>query len=186
MEKISNFLKWIISPEIMILVSIVILFLYSRKKNNNYFNISQIFIEQFSLFENCKGQLIVFYGVPFILALAVVQIKILDTDVISNMNVVLSIFTSMFFAMLSIISSYPKKDDAVYNSLMKETYNSLIFEIVLCILTLMTTFLFMFINVAIYNRIAKVGSFLVYFLTFVILLNIFIIIKRIKVLHDNK
>ena len=93
-----------------------------------------------------------FYFVPLILAVAIVKLKLIDKDIINNINIVISIFISMFFAMLSILCSFQikKKDaesiDNTYHKLLKETFNSILFESCLCILLLSLTIIELFID----------------------------------------
>jgi len=106
----------------------------------------------------------------------------------------------MFFAMLSILSALPQKtirEDQKkevsgqnrvkeYNLLLIETFNSVMFECILCIIVLATSVMLLFIDDFSDSRQLKVISGAVYYLSLVIVLNIFVIIKRTKVLFDNR
>lgn len=73
-----------------------------------------------------------------------------------------------------------------YNLLLKETFNAVIFECILCILVLAASFTLLFINDFSVSRQLTLVSGIVYYLTLVIVFNIFVIIKRIKVLFDHR
>lgn len=186
MNLFDKFYSLHISPALLIVLSGLILFISGIRENNNFFDVRNIFKEQFSLFESCKEQLVVFYLVPAFLSLAITQIKSIDMTIINNLNIVLAIFTSMLFAMLSIISSYKNGTNKTYNKVLRETFNSIIFEIVLCIITLIVSFVYLFMDGVKNMLLIKIFSFVEYYLVFVFLLNIFVVIKRMKVLYDNK
>ena len=56
----------------------------------------------------------------------------------------------------------------------------------LCLLLLLISFIVLFIGVFEKTVILKIVSGIIYYLTIVVILNILVIIKRIKVLFDNK
>ena len=106
----------------------------------------------------------------------------------------------MFFAMLSILSTFTfkkvakhKENDVTannrvsdYNQLLRETFNAVIFECIICILVLIIAFCLSPIDD--YSSLHSIGivSCIVYYLFLVILLNIFVVIKRIKKLFEQK
>lgn len=185
----THFIKlidYIFSPLVLFVVCGALLVIYSIQKNNNFFDISGIFKEQFSIFKDCKYQFIVFYLVPALLSIGIIRIKYIDDKIVNNLNIVLSIFVSMFFAMLSIISSFNSNRKDLFDKLLKETYNSIMFEIILAIFILMLTFTFSFISGVINISVIRGLSFFIYYFTFVMLLNIFIVLKRMKALFENK
>lgn len=182
---VSKIIQFLLSSEFMFSFAGLILFFNCIKKNNNFFDIRNIFLEQFKMFANAKGQIIVFYVVPAILAYAVMKNKHIDKGIIDNIIIVLSIIISMLFAMLSIINGY-QKTDSKYVEVLDETNNSIMFQAVLCVITLIISFVQFFIDNYNGEIITKIISFVLYYLIFVIILNTFIILKRMKALYDNK
>lgn len=166
-----------------IAIALIILFLYAMRKNDNYFDIRNIFVEQYKLFESSKGQLFIFYVIPAILSFGTVLIKIIDDTLIGNIVVVISIIVAMLFAMLSILSTMTKSNDN-YKAVLCQTYNTVMFEVVLCIFALLTSFVRLFAGNT--GEITSyIISFVLYYLIYTIILHIFIIIKRMKALFNH-
>lgn len=93
----------------------------------------------------------------------------------------------MFFSVLSILSAFDGQTSRdKYQQLLTETFTTTIFEIILCLLLLLISFIVLFIGVFEKTVILKIVSGIIYYLTIVAILNILVIIKRIKVLFDNK
>lgn len=181
----TKIIQFILSSEFMFSFAGLILFFNCIKKNNNFFDIRNIFVEQFKMFANAKGQVVVFYVVPLILAYAVMKNKNIDKDIVDNIIIVLSIIISMLFAMLSIINGY-QKTNPKYVKVLDETNNSIMFQSVLCVITLVISFAQFFTDNYNSEIITKIVSFILYYLIFVIILNTFIILKRMKSLYDNR
>lgn len=181
----SKIIQFLISSKFMFSVAGLILFFYCIKKNNNFFDIRNIFLEQFRIFDKTKSQIIVFYIVPAILAYAVTRTKCIDKDIIDNIIIVLSIMLSMLFAMLSIINGY-QRNDSKYVKVLDETNNSIMFQSVLCVVTLIISFAQFFVDTYDGEKTIIIVSFVLYYLMFVIILNTFIILKRMKALYDNR
>lgn len=178
-------IQFLLSSKFMFSVAGLILFFNCIKKNNNFFDIRNIFLEQFKMFNNAKSQIIVFYIVPVILAYAVTKNKYIDKEITDNIIIVLSIMLSMLFAILSIINGYQKKDSK-YIKVLDETNNSIMFQSVLCVITLIISFAQFFVDSYSGEKIIIIVSFVLYYLMFVIILNTFIILKRMKALYDNR
>lgn len=185
---IYNIIKNITSPLILFCISGLFIFLNMIRKNNNFFDLRGVIKGHYNIFKGNRIQQLNFLVIPLLLSYAILQIKFIDKDIINNINIVLSIFLSMFFAILSILCSLPKKsgvsDD--YNKLAKETFNTVMFECILCILILVISFIVLFINVFESSLSIKITSFIIYYLILVVILNIFIVIKRLKVLFDAR
>ncbi|MDF2686873.1 MAG: hypothetical protein K0S55_2056 [Clostridia bacterium] len=173
--------------KIMFAISICALITCFTMKNNNFLDVKMIFKQHFQIFENAPLQKIIFIFVPLLMAIGIIDIQCVDKDIINNLNIVISIFMSMFFAMLSVLSGMSVKDgNPNYNKLLKETYNTIIFEMVLCIIILMVSFVLLFMNDFTKSWFLNLISFLIYYLLLTVLLNIFIVIKRVKFLFDNR
>lgn len=179
------FIKIINSSEFLFLIAGIIIFLNCIKKNNNFFDIRRIVIEHFEMFSNAKGQIVVFYGTPLLLAIAVLKNNCINKDIIDNIVIMLSIIIAMLFAMLSILNSYQNKDSE-YVKVLEETYNTILFQCIICVLTLIISFSQYFVDNYDSELVLKIVSFLLYYMIFVLIMNIFIILKRMKALFDNR
>jgi len=169
-------------------ISIIILLFCFTRKNNNFFDIRSIFKHHFSIFNRNLFQLFVFYFIPLLLAFGTLGIKTIDKYIINNVNIVLAIFISMFFAMISILYSTSSKEnvtDEKRKKLLHETINTILFECVLSIILLVISFIVLFIDDYNLSWPIVIVSLIIYYLLFVIILNVFIVIKRIKKLFDN-
>ena len=183
-ELIENLCGMIFSSTFLFSISAIIIFLNSIKKNNNFFDIRKIFIDQFKIFNNSKSQLFLFYGVPMLLAIATVRVKHLDLEIVGNIVIVLSIIISMIFAMISVLTSFENKENL--RQVQNETFNTLSFEAILCIMALLISFIVLFVEEIDNEYISFVISIAIYYLMYTITLNIFIVIKRLKKLFDNR
>lgn len=154
-------------------------------KSSNFVDIRFIVRRHFSIFRKNKLQFFSIYIIPVIFSITIGKNYVVNDGILDNLNIILSILISMFFAVLSILCSVDlgtKKDE--YKQLVRETFESTIFEIVLCLLLLFVSFIVLFIGKYDVNVILQVVSSVIYYLTFIVILNILVIIKRIQVIFD--
>ncbi len=172
---------------ILFAISSAILLFSLMCKNSNFLDIRQIFVQHFRIFKGNPLQLISLFFVPVLIAVGIVEVKCIDKDILSNLNIILSILTAMFFSMLSILCAFDKgKGTTVYQQLLKETFNTTVFEIILCLILLFISFVLLFIGNYDDSIVLKCVSGIIYYLTIITILNILVVIKRIKVLFDNQ
>jgi len=181
-HQIFNFI-W--STEFLLSVSGIVLLWSFTKKNNNFFDIRKVFVDQIKIFNDAKGQVFIFYGIPMLMAFGIAEYKLIEPDIIDNIVIVLSIFISMLFAVLSILTNL-NNDDEHYKKVLKETFNTVVFECVLCIIELIVSVAILFIGGISTVWIKYLFSVVVYYLMFTVFLNVFIIIKRMKRLFEYK
>jgi len=181
-NKIFNFL---ISPLGFIIIPLLIMVLSTFRKYNNYFDVRRILREQYNMFKNSISTLIIIYILPIIIVIGIVRVKFIDTDIVNNINVVISILIAMFFSVMSIIINFENKKSENYKRTLKETNNTIMFEILLSVFTLICTFIYMFIESVENQIILGIISFIIYYLTIVIIINIFIVMKRMYILYEN-
>ena len=93
---------------ILFIIGSVVLFLCLCAKHSNFLDIRQIFIQHFCVF---KGNILQLIGIfsPILLAIGLTEIKCVDKDILSNLNIILSILTAMFLSVLSILCSFNKE-----------------------------------------------------------------------------
>lgn len=171
---------------IICLIGLVILFLSFTPKINNFFDIRLVLHNHFKIFQNSYLQLISVYIVPIFFAIWITLRQYVTKDILDEINLVITILTSMFFAFIGIIGSLNMdKKDENYKRVVKETFNSTLFEIICCLILLLISFLIIFVND--YDNVCfmKVTSILIYYLFIIVILNIFLILKRIQAIFKN-
>lgn len=186
--------------DILFFLGIILILVALLQKNSNFLDVRKIICQHLSIFSKSPLQVVAIFGAPLLIAIAAAATHPLTVDIVNNLNVVLSILISMFFAMLSILASLnlrstdqSKVEDVTlirdaknYNKVLKQTNNAILFESVLAILLLIFSFSQLFIGSFEPTWKLKIISAFVYYLTLVLVLNIFVIIKRIKSLLDSK
>lgn len=186
--------------DILFFLGIILILVALLQKNSNFLDVRKIIRQHLSIFSKSPLQVVAIFGAPLLIAIAAAATHPLTVDIVNNLNVVLSILISMFFAMLSILASLNLKstdqskvedvtlirDAKNYNKVLKQTNNAILFESVLAILLLIFSFSQLFIGSFDPTWKLKIISAFVYYLTLVLVLNIFVIIKRIKSLLDSK
>lgn len=197
MEKIiEKIVEFIFSPSGLLVLALLILLVGKYIFKNDYLNCFEIIEQHWRCFEGRDGKvskitMFLYYGVPFLLALSLVQIKETDEDIINSLTVIVSILTSMFFTLLTLILDMHKriKTDRNYNAsdastslkLLRETYYAIMFEILTSTVILIMCFIYLFAE-----NYSCLGSIALYYFTFVLLLNLFMILKRVyKVIQED-
>lgn len=173
---------------ILFIIGAVILVFSFFLKMSNFLDVRKIFSEHFSVFKGNPIQLISIFIVPFLFSVGIVRIRCVDREILNNLNIVLSILIAMFFSTLSILCAFKDKGNtnSVYNRLLKETFNATIFEAIICLLLLLISFITLFVGEFGRSCYLQMVSGSIYYLAIVAVLNILVIIKRLKVLFDNK
>ena len=186
--------------DILFFLGIILILVALLQKNSNFLDVRKIICQHLSIFSKSPLQVVAIFGAPLLIAIAAAATHPLTVEIVNNLNVVLSILISMFFAMLSILASLNLKstdqskvedvtlirDAKNYNKVLKQTNNAILFESVLAILLLIVSFSQLFIGSFDSTLKLKIISAFVYYLTLVLILNIFVVIKRTKELLDSK
>lgn len=191
-EKISG-------TSVLIAISVFWIAAALFQKNSNFLDVRGVFKMHLKLFSGSPLQFGALFIAPLLLSIAIASEKVLSKDIINNLNIVLSIFMSMFFAMLSILPSLSDKDVSEennditsiklvnkYNALLKETFNAILFESIVAVVVLAISFSLLFRDNFNHSWQLILVSGIVYYLSLVVVFNIFVIIKRIKVLFEEK
>lgn len=173
---------------ILFLIGIIILIFSLSLKMSNFLDVRTIFIEHFSVFKGNPLQLLSIFIVPVLFSIGILKMRCVDKDILNNLNIVLSILIAMFFSTLSILCAFADKNDnnSRYKKLLNETFNATIFEVIICLILLFISFVTLFIGKFEQSPYLYTISGSIYYLAIVVVLNILVIIKRIKVLFDNK
>lgn len=179
----------LVSPQGLLIVALSILAIGKICFNRDYLNCFGIVKNHLECFRMADGRIskvsfLLYFVAPLLLSLSLVRIRILDDTVTNIVTIIVSIFTSMFFTLLTLILDMHSKveKDTKYNAgdaylsikLLKETYYSIMFEILISVLILMMCFIELFAK-----QYTNIGSIIIYYLTFILLINLFIILKRI-------
>lgn len=186
--------------DILFFLGILLILVALLQKNSNFLDVRKIIRQHLSIFSKSPLQVVAIFGAPFLIAITATATHPLTAEIVNNLNVVLSILISMFFALLSILASLNfkstdqnKVNDITlvraaekYNKVLKQTNNAILFESILAILLLIVSFSQLFIGNFAPTLKLKIISAFVYYLTLILLLNIFVVIKRTKELIDSK
>ena len=180
---------------VVLSICLTVVFIALFQKNSNFLDIRSVFTEHISMLKKSPLQFSAIIVVPLIIALIGALYHPLTKDVVNNLNIVLSILISMFFAVLSILVSLTRKKESKdrpltpeeknYNTLLDETFNAVVFESTLCILLLVISFVQLFFDNFKTCLLLTIISTVVYYLSVVIVLNIFVVIKRIRALFEE-
>lgn len=188
-ENILKLLKILLSPSSILVVALVLLLAGRYVFGLKYINCFDLIKMHILCFKKVNGKIskmaiILYFGVPLLIAVAVTQIRVIDDSAINIITIIISILTSMFFTLLTLIldmrervktnTMYDASEAAISSKILKETYYSIMFEILISITILILCFIELFSKT--FN---KIESFVIYYLTFVMLINLFMILKRI-------
>lgn len=184
-------------PSILIIsICMIVILVALLQKNGNFLDIREVFRNHHAILLKNPLQFTAIMVCPAIIATNVAINQPLTENIVNNLNVVLSILISMFFAVLSILVSFNyKKADSDqpltpqqknYNYLLKQTYNTVIYESTLCVILMVISFITLFIDDFSSSAPLTIASIIVYYLSLIIVLNILMVIKRIKVLFEHR
>lgn len=179
--------KSLSSPTTLFCIALIILTIYVLRTNTNFLDIKRVFSDYYKVFEAAKSHLIIFWGVPALLAFASIQVALISDSISENILVFLSILIAAFFSMLSILVSQQENSNSStqFKTVLKESASIVLLEIILCIFALIITLAALIIGYNIKDWLKIAISFADYYVIFVMLLNTLILIKRIKALIDN-
>lgn len=178
-------------PEIIIIIAVIAFCAISKfGLKIGYLSIKDIIKNHIDCFRNSgNGKIMIvpvidYLVIPFMIGLAAALIKVIDSDMINIITIIVSILTSMLFTLLGMIidmkskindnPNYFSTESEISKRSLIETYYTIMFEIlvsvVLLVLCLFNVFTQMF---------GTIQSFLIYSLTFLLIINLMLIIKRI-------
>lgn len=188
-------IKILFSPKILLLISLLFLVMgryVFKKKYLNCFDIIKKHIECFRGLNNriSKVSIFLYFIIPLLIALSLAQIRIIDDAVINILTIIVSILTSMFFTLLTLILDMRKRirgskkynagDADLSTKILKEVYYSIMFEILVSVVILLLCFIELFSK-----QYSFIDSLLIYYFTFVLLTNLFMILKRVYKVIDK-
>ena len=174
--------------------SLMLMMVCLLRKNESFFNLRDIITKQLRLFQNCKSQYIIFYIFPLGFAVGLAMLYEAGDTFYSQLSVVVSILLSMLLTILSILTG---KDYDSINSkdckdrigvVIGETFTAIMFDSLLCISLLLYSLIMVVVDGISFDvKVLKcVFAGIAYYLFIVILLTLFLIVKRMcKIIEIN-
>lgn len=184
---IRGILKTVTSPIALFILSAIIIVVYSLRAKTNFYNVKKVFSDYLRIFSRAKSHLLFFWGVPALMAFALVQVTPITTAIANNLLVFLSILIAGFFSMLSILVTQQgnNTNKPAYKTVLIESATIVLLEVILCISALIIILAILTLESYFAFWILFLFSLLEYYLIFVMLFNILVLVKRIKALIDN-
>lgn len=185
MDKIIEVLK---NPDIILIIIIILLLIGKIVFKMNYASTRLIFLNYLSCFRNKEGRLLpvpVFYYfvVPFLFDILILYYRRLDEDIVNILLIIVTILVTLFVTLLTTIiemktkiqrdANYYSREAEISNKAIIQSYYILMFEITLCVLILIICLLCIFLK-----QYGYLTSFLIYYLTTLVFINVFVFIKR--------
>lgn len=195
MAEIKEIVKIIFSPMAVLSMTLVVLLIGRYIFKLRYINCFDIIKEHFNCFRKVNGKMsyvaiVVYFGIPLLLDVGILQIREIDDSAINIITIIISILTSMFFTLLTLILDmrervksnprYNAADAAISSKILREMYYAIMFEVLISTVILVLCFIELFAQ-----KFTKIESFVIYYLTFVMLINLFMILKRIFKVIDK-
>lgn len=164
----------------LIILSLIILFIYGIKKNNNFINIFKIIKEHFKIFDGAKKHIIILYIIPAMTSIGIAMLYSFSTSMVEAIMVVISVVISALLSFQGgILNIEQNKNDKRKKEILEETNASINFSV---LINIILVFL-MLIYVAIDNNILKtIFTGIISYILLITFLTIMIIIKRIRIL----
>lgn len=184
-----NFIEIVKNPYTIVVICVLIILISKFIFKIEYMNCNKIINNHIEIFKNSKNKFLIVpfftYNIlPFLIALGVNNIKVIDADMINIITVIISILTSMLFTLLVMLIDMKGKIDYkeskdgnqlnVIKKTIKETYHTVMFEILISISLLILSFIYLFIQ-----KISCIVSIVIYYLIFLLVFNLFIVLKRV-------
>ncbi len=184
----ADFIK---RPEIWVWIVVAVIYILSKYGFGlDYLSIDDIVKNHINCFRNSNTNKIMivpvinYCAVPFLLGVSAAMIKSIDSSIVNIITIIVSILTSMLFTLLAMIIDMKSKinDNPKYfrteaelsKKSLVETYYTVMFEILISIILLVLCLFNVFTN-----KFGFIQSFLIYSLTFLLIINLLMIIKRI-------
>ncbi len=178
---------------ILVVISLMMIFISLIRKNESFFNITEVIRNHFQLFKKCKYQYVVFYLLPLIFAVGLSLIYEAGEAFYTELSVIIGILLSMLFAILSILSTHDfesvhdNEQRKKVKNVVLQTSNAIVFNSILCLFIMIyglfnivldgVTFGELPLNTAIIKIIL---SCIAYYVFIVILLTLLLIVKQMS------
>lgn len=180
---IEQVIKIISDPCILLLFILLIISVLSKCSKVTYFNFNKIIREYIRSF-NSKSFIIIKLLLIIIPTRIAVTMSLITEKTINIITIIITIVTALFFCLLTFLPDMKNKlvenvkisnnESENYKKLINETYHIIMFEIFVCIIILIMCFMLIFSQIySIY------GSYVIYYLVFTMVSDMFVILSRI-------
>lgn len=169
----------IFTARLLILVSILIIFGYSIRKNNNFVDIRKVFKDHFSIF-GAAHHIVALYVIPIFTSIGVSLLYTFDNSMVEAIMVVISVVISALLSFQGGILNADSNDDK--RIILNQTNASINFVVLINIVLVFIMLIYTTFENVILERIFTGIISYVLLITF---LTILIIVKRIRVLMSK-
>lgn len=189
-------IKFILEPQNIMWIAIVLILIISKfGVGISYISVYDIVKNHLDCFRNRNGKLLVipvvnYLILPFFMGAATITIKEIDSNTINIITIIISILTAMLFTALTMVidmkakiknnPEYFSTEAEISKGALLETYYTIMFEILVSVILLIMCFFNCFTS-----AYGKIQSFLIYSLTYMLIINLLMIIKRIFRIIDT-
>lgn len=184
----------LLKPYFWIIISTIIVIIYMFQKNNNFIDIKRMVSNHFKIFNKSVWQILFFTIIPILFSIGFLIEQRLNDTILNCLSVIFSILVAMFFSILAVLlsiqSNFNQKNTQknMYNNtllVIEQCTDTVIYEILLSIVILFLLFLFVVFEKSMATWVKYVSTFFVYTFSNSVILNIFILIKRLKSIFDK-
>lgn len=185
-----NILKLILEPQNIMWIGVFLVLIISKFGFGlNYISVMDVVKNHLNCFRGAKRKLLLvpiinYIVLPFFMGVATTEVQEIDNETINIITIIISILTAMLFTMLAMVIDMKgkiKKDPEYYSTeadistrALLETYYTIMFEILVSVILLVLCFFNCFTKIY-----GSIQSFLIYSLTYLFVINLLMIIKRI-------
>lgn len=186
--------KIISSPIFIWVIVIFIVLLTHYAFGMRYISTIDIIKNHLNCFRKNNGKMMIipffdYIILPFIMGYGTVLVKEIDSATVNIITIIISILTAMLFTLLTMIiemkskinqnPKYFSSEAEISERALLETYYTVMFEILISIILLVLCFVNCFMC-----TFGKLQSFLIYSLTYLLIINLLMIVKRIFKIID--
>lgn len=186
----KDFFEHLLEPHIVMWGVVILVLIISKFGIGlHYISVIDIINNHLSCFRNNKGKILIVPAVnyivlPFFMGIATTMIKEINEETINIITIIVSILTAMLFTLLTMVidmkakikqnPQYFSREADISQKSLLETYYTIMFEILISIILLLLCFFYCFSK-----KYGCIQSFLIYSLTYMLVINLLMIIKRI-------
>ena len=185
-----NFLTHLSEPYIIMRIVVILIIIISKFGFGlNYISVMDIIKNHLNCFKNNRGKMLVvpiinYMVMPFFMGIATAMTKKISGETINIITIIVSILTAMLFALLTMVidmkakikqnPQYFSTEAEVSKKSLLETYYTIMFDILTRIVLLIFCLCYCFTK-----KYGCIQSTLIYSLTYMLVINLMMIIKRI-------
>lgn len=184
MKKVK-IIQTLFSYRFLIPLGIIFIVLYFIRQNNNFIRIRGLFKDYINIFGESKIQAAFFFGVPVLFAVSSCQLHLIDDDSFDTIYVVVTILITLFFSVLTVLLGKEQKSNEKYKRVLEQTVSTLLLEIIMCIYIVLFSFVYQMLRTCLSDTLNIILSGILYYFLFFMCLNLFIVVKRFKILIDT-